>query len=70
MERPSVTEATGKKWKGIQLIGVLVLIIGILLALVVAGYGSSGFVYGVAVVPVVGVCIAVYGWLMGRQYHG
>jgi hypothetical protein len=58
-----VIEQTGKKWKAIQAVGVVAMLVGIGLMVTVPGYPSIGF-------SVIACCIAAYGRIGAWWHHG
>jgi len=64
-----VIEATGKKWKTVQLIGMIVLVIGIF-SCIASTRGPDGS-YGVGVsIPWIGLAVYLFGRVSAWWHHG
>ena len=69
-ERTLLIERTAKRWKGIQLAGVALILLGFLLVIGAIAVQSPVLIYAAAAVPAVVVCVTIYAMVMAWWHHG
>jgi uncharacterized membrane protein HdeD (DUF308 family) len=70
MDEPMIIEQTAKRWKAIQLAGVLSIIVGMAAVCGAIMAQSADLIYVAAILPVIGIIVTAYGSIMAWWHHG
>jgi hypothetical protein len=70
MDEPMIIEQTTKRWKAIQLAGVLSIIVGMAAVCGAIMSQSAGLIYTAAILPAFGIVVTAYGSIMAWWHHG
>lgn len=68
-EKAQVIEATSKKWKKVQIAGIIILIIGIFSCTAATKQADGSYGFGVSV-PWIGMAVYLYGRISAWWHHG
>lgn len=67
---PTVIEATGKRWKGLQLCSVLVVFLSLIFFVALTRAGEHTTASFVALAFIVGIVLFIYARVMAWWHHG
>jgi len=70
MDEPMIIEQTAKRWKAIQLAGVLSIIVGMAAVCGAIMSQSAGLIYTAAILPAFGIVVTAYWSIMAWWHHG